>query len=96
MANKHMKRSSTLLTIKEMTIKITRRLYFTFTRMAIIKKMDNNKCYGGCKEIGSSYIAGGNVNDANVLEISLVVPQMITTECYLAIKRNEALIHATT
>ena len=37
MANKHMKRNSTLLTIKETQIKTTVRFYFTPVKMTIIK-----------------------------------------------------------
>ena len=52
MTNKHMKRCSTLLVIKEMLIKTTIRCHFTPIRMAIIKKSTNNKCWGGCGEKG--------------------------------------------
>ena len=75
MANKHMERCSSSLAVREMQIKPKTRYYLTPARMAIIKKIDNNKCQQGCGEIGVTYITGRIISCAAALGNSLMVSQ---------------------
>ena len=51
-ANKYINKSSSLMVIREMQIKITMRYHLTPVRMAIIKKSGDNRGWRGCGEIG--------------------------------------------
>ena len=51
MTNKHVKRCSASLIIKEMQVKTTVMFHFLSTMMSIVKKTENNKCWQECGEI---------------------------------------------
>jgi hypothetical protein len=69
MAKKHVKQCSLSLTIKEMEIKTTLRVYLTPVTTAIIKNTTNNTNVGeAVRKKEASYTAGGNVVSTTTLE----------------------------
>lgn len=60
MANKHIKRYSIALGIREMHIKIITRYHFIFIRMANIRKSDHHRVGEDVERIKLSPGAGGN------------------------------------
>jgi hypothetical protein len=53
MAEKHLKKISTFLVIREMQIKTTLRFYLTPVRMTKIKNSGDSRCWQDCGEIGT-------------------------------------------
>ena len=76
LANKHMKRCSTSLIIREMQIKTTLRYRVILVRMAIIQKTRNNKYWQECGK-GTLCTVGGVVTGTATRENSMKDPPQI-------------------
>lgn len=65
MAEKHVRRCSTSLLIREMHTNITTRHQLTAARTAVLKKTGDSRCWRGCGKKKTMFTVNGNANWSN-------------------------------
>ena len=75
MTNRHVKRFSMSLFIREVQVKTTMKYHITPVRMAIINKTTKNKCWRRCRE--REILVGGMQIGTATVEGSMELPQKI-------------------
>jgi hypothetical protein len=77
MSEKHLKKCSAFLVIREMEIKTALRFYLTSIRRAKIKNSSDSTCWQGYEERGTPPLLVGLQTGTTTLEINLAFPQKI-------------------
>ena len=74
MANKHVKRCSTSLIIRQMQTKTTRRYHLALVRLTAVQKSTSQKCWRGCREGNPLALLVGMQTSTATIENSVKIP----------------------